>query len=333
MKRIRIAQIGTSQNSHGREIFMGFAALTDIFEVVGYALPENEREKFPSRVDVFENYREMSVEEILSDPTIEAVSVETEEIYLTKYAQMAADAGKHVYMEKPGGVSLEAFERMIETFKQTGKVFHTGYMYRYNPVVREFLERTRAGEIGEVISVEAQMNCRHGEDVVRWLSVFPGGMMFFLGCHMIDLAVQFMGFPERVVPFNKSSGRVDDCDSKDLGMAVLEYEKGVAIVKTCDAEFGGFLRRQLVITGTKGRFMIEPLEVSVSYPLQYTKYNECAIASWNTEVEWKRSPDHDRYTDMLTAFGRMVRGEIENPYTYDYELELFRTITKACGGK
>ena len=47
----------------------------------------------------------MTVEEILEDPDIEAVVVETEEIYLFKYASLAADAGKHIHMEKPGGLS------------------------------------------------------------------------------------------------------------------------------------------------------------------------------------------------------------------------------------
>jgi hypothetical protein len=34
---------------------------------------------------------------------------------------------------------------------------------------------------------------------------------------------------------------------------------------------------------------------------------------------------------MLRAFVSYVRGEVENPYTYEYELALFRTVMKACG--
>jgi hypothetical protein len=40
-----------------------------------------------------------------------------------------------------------------------------------------------------------------------------------------------------------------------------------------------------------------------------------------------------RYEDMLLSFADMVRGEKENPYTLDYELELFKTILKCCGVK
>ena len=187
MEKIRIAQIGTSANSHGRLIFPSISKQNDIFEVVGYALPENEREKFPNEVKVFEGYREMSVEEILSDETIDAVAIETEELYLTKYALMAAQAGKHIHMEKPGGIVLADFEELIRIMKETGKVFHTGYMYRYNPAVIELMRKIKAGELGEIISVEAQMNCIHPNEVRQWLGNFPGGMMFFLGCHLVDL--------------------------------------------------------------------------------------------------------------------------------------------------
>ena len=68
MKKIKIAQIGTSYNSHGSAIWPCLLRQSDIFDVVGYAFPENEREKFPERAEAFEGYREMTVEEILNDP-------------------------------------------------------------------------------------------------------------------------------------------------------------------------------------------------------------------------------------------------------------------------
>ena len=50
MKKIKIAQIGTSQNSHGNDIWNTLKRLSDVFEIVGYALPENEEEKFKNRM-------------------------------------------------------------------------------------------------------------------------------------------------------------------------------------------------------------------------------------------------------------------------------------------
>jgi beta-glucosidase/6-phospho-beta-glucosidase/beta-galactosidase len=96
----------------------------------------------------FEGYREMTVEEILSDPEIEAVVVETEEIYLTKYAIMVAKAGKQLHMEKPGGTSIEDFKELIGLLKEKQLVFSLGYMYRFNPSIVEAVERAQKGELG-----------------------------------------------------------------------------------------------------------------------------------------------------------------------------------------
>ena len=330
MRKIKIAQIGTSRYSHGSVIFDTVKGLSEMFEVVGYAMPEGERDKFAERMDSFDGYREMTVDEILSDQSIEAVIIETEEIYLTKYATLAAQHGKHIHMEKPGSVDLPGFEKLIDIVKEKGVVFHTGYMYRYNPVISNAILRVRNGELGTVVGVEAQMSCWHGEAVTRWLSELDGGMMFYLGCHMIDLVLLLQGEPERIIPFNKSSERFFGCDSRDVSFAVLEYKNGASFVKVSAAECGGFARRQLVITGTKGRIVVCPLEVSVGYPMQYTEYNECVSEDWGDTGVSHRSEKHDRYALMMSSFAEMVRGERENPYTPDYELALFRTIKKCC---
>ena len=62
MKKIKIAQIGTSRYSHGNSIFASLCKQSDIFEVVGYAFPENEKEKFPEAVAFFKDYPELTVE-------------------------------------------------------------------------------------------------------------------------------------------------------------------------------------------------------------------------------------------------------------------------------
>ena len=118
MKKIKVAQIGTSRYSHGTAVWKRLLKQSELFDVVGFAFPEGEREKFPEQMNAFEGYREMEVEDILNDPDIEAVVVETEEIYLTKYAIMVAEASKHLHMEKPGGVELAEFKRLIEILKE-----------------------------------------------------------------------------------------------------------------------------------------------------------------------------------------------------------------------
>ena len=331
MNKIRVAQIGTSANSHGSDIWCSFLKNSDLFEVVGYAFPENEREKFPQRTAVFDGYREMTVDEILSDPEIAAVAVETEEMYLTKYALMVARAGKHLHMEKPGSQDLSSFEDLISEVKKNGKAFHLGYMYRYNPYVTELLSQVKNGELGDIISVEAQMNCIHPDHIRQWLSNFKGGMMFFLGCHLIDLILKIKGKPERITAYNRSSG-LNGTTAEDFGMAVLEYKNGVSFAKTVSCEISGFERRQLVVTGTKKTVELKPLEWhSPDGWGQSTYKTEYASSGWWESGEKSVSEAHDRYDTMMRAFASYCRGERTNPDTPDSELELFRTVLTACG--
>lgn len=328
MKRIRIAQIGTSRNSHGNDIFCTLKKLPEQFEIVGYALPENEREKFPERMAAFEGYPELTVEEILTDPTIDAVAVETEEIYLTKYALLAARHKKHMHMEKPGGVDPVLFETLIETVKQNGTVFHAGYMYRYNPFVQELMAQIERGELGEILNVEAQMNCIHPAETRQWLANFPGGMLFFLGCHLVDLIVRIMGAPKRVIPLSACSG-MDGVTAKDQGMVALEYDTGISFAKTFATEVGGYARRYLAVVGTKKTVELKPFEMMCETG-HYTDRTEYTSLAWDDQGEKERRY-FDRYEAMMKAFGRMVAGEQENPYTYDYELMLYKTLLSCCG--
>ena len=332
MRKIKIAQIGTSLNSHGNCIINSLKKQSDMFELAGYVLPENEWEKYPQRRDAFEGLKQLTLEEILNDPTIEAVAVENEETYLTKYALMAAEHKKHIHMEKPGGTELADFEKLIATVKKNGTVFHTGYMYRYNPYVIELMEQIKNGELGEIISVEAQMNCFHQPSVRQWLDKYPGGMMFFLGCHLVDLIIGIMGKPERIIPLNKCSG-VDGVTAEDFGMAIFEYKNGVSFAKTSAVEMGGFERRQLVVSGTKKTVELKPLEWYAPGGLQYTERYVRENPAWGAATSMERSESVDRYDSMVRSFGEMVLGLKKNPWDYDYELNLYKTVLEACGKK
>ena len=329
MKKIRIAQIGINEYSHGRDIFNTLKALPDEYEIVGYALVEDEKEKFSHILSVFDGYPELTLDQILNDPTIEAVTVETEEIHLTKYARLAAEHGKHIHMEKPGGTCLVEFEKMLQAVEQGGKTFHVGYMYRYNPAVIDLLAKIKRGDLGKIICVEGSMDCRHPQKTRDWLKTFEGGMTFFLGCHLIDLALQIQGKPLRVVPMNKCS-QIDGANGEDFGLVALEYVHGYSLLKTCALEYGGYMRRQLVVTGTKGTVQLKPIE-GLSDEEYYTDVRTVEETNvWYADGKTERVAPYKRYDAMMRAFAQMARGEKQNPYTLAYEKELYETLLACC---
>lgn len=331
MRKVRVAQIGIGHD-HAPLILRSVRSQKAVFDLAGIAFPEGEKSKFPHWAPFYEGVPELSVAEILSDRTIDAVIVETEEPHLTDYALEAARHGKHIHMDKPGGLQLQAFEELIHTAEEKNLVFHTGYMYRYNPYIQNVIKRVRDGELGTIISVEAQMSCLHKKEKREWLSQFPGGMMFFLGCHLVDLILQIQGLPDQIIPMNRCTG-VDGVTSEDFGMALLVYDHGVSFVKTCACEHGGFSRRQLVITGSKGTIEIKPLETMTDPIWHYTNKTEYFQNDWFDAGVKSQSGLFDRYDSMMADFAAMVRGEKCNPWTYDYETAVFRSVLACCGTK
>ena len=73
---IKIAQIGLNTFSHSNEVLHGLKTIKD-FELVGYVLPENERERLPHKLYVLDGCKEMTLDEVLNDPEIEAASKPT----------------------------------------------------------------------------------------------------------------------------------------------------------------------------------------------------------------------------------------------------------------
>ncbi|MBR5868857.1 MAG: Gfo/Idh/MocA family oxidoreductase [Clostridia bacterium] len=332
MKKIRIAQIGINRYSHGPDIFVTLKAQPELYDIAGYALVEDERETCAGKLGVFEGYPELTLEEILSDPTIEAVAVETDEIHLLTYALMAVRAGKHIHMEKPGSQNLADFTALVEEARARGTVLHLGYMYRYNPILSQVVEKAQNGTYGEIFSVEAHMSRLDGTAVRSWLSSFQGGMMFYLGCHLIDLILRIQGMPDEILPMNCTTDP-EGLHTEDFAFAVFKYKNGLSFLRTSGREVDGFARRQLVITGTRGTVEVKPLEIS----LPRTPEHHYALATgWRESLDGSpatqgTSDVYDRYADMMRAFASYVRGEKTNPYTLDYELELFKVVLACCG--
>lgn len=337
MDKLKVVQIGVCHD-HGTSGFNSILSQPEVFEVLGFAVPEEE---YANRncLKIISEYRDdrkipmYAVEEALELPEVEAAIIECEDMYLTKYAIMAAERGLHVYMDKPGSPSMPDFEKLIYIVKEKNLIFNVGYMYRFNPKILEALEIIRNGEIGEVYCVEAHMDCEYGPEKRRWLGQFPGGMLYYLGCHLIDLVNLIQGEPEEIIPLSCAT-RLDGVDTKDYGMAVFKYKNGLSFVKTCSSEVGGYMRRQLVICGSKGTIELKPLETFEKDAPRDWLYTQMRVThanqGWQHYEPKVRSEYYNRFNDMLKSFADSAKGRIENPYSPDYELSTYKLLLRAC---
>ena len=337
MKKIRIAQIGTGHD-HAADIFSTLNYLSDIFEVVGYAeVPEDDipsawaQNYYKQKREVYKDAKKYTVEEILSMTDLDAVAVETLDLHLVKYAQMAADRGFHVHMDKAAGESAEDFEKLLSTVKRKNLVFSIGYMYRFNPMVRQAFERIRKGEIGKIHSIDAEMSCYYGADKRQWLGLFQGGMMQYLGCHLVDLVVRLQGAPDAIIPYNTATG-CEGVTAKDLAFALLQYPDGISTVKSSMLDSGGYARRHLTVNGDKGSITVQPFETFVGKTdgHLFAMKSHLQLDAWSAS-ESVDSGLFDRYADMCKAFAAMVRGERAMEVDLETEARVQRCLCAACG--
>ena len=173
MKKLKVIQIGIGHD-HATAILDSMLMQTEFFEIAALAVPESEKADFSDRIEKYKKRLPlMTVEEALDTEALDAVIVETEEVNLTKYALLAAKRGLPVHTDKPGGLDADDFEKLISLAKSNNTVLHFGYMYRYNDSITEAVRKAKSGELGEVYSVEAHMDCWHTPEKRQWLARFP----------------------------------------------------------------------------------------------------------------------------------------------------------------
>lgn len=324
MPRIKIGQIGTGHaHASGK---MAVYRKSDDFEVVAIAEPDEALRRKAEQQPAYKDLNWVSVEQLLNTPGLQAVAVETEPRDLLKYAELCVDAGKHVHLDKPAGESLLQFRRILDTATRQHLCLQMGYMYRYNPAVVLMKDLLKKGFLGEPFEVHCVMSkvvdpanrLRHAE--------YPGGMMFELACHVIDIAIDVLGAPETVTPFNQHAGQQKD-SLKDNMLAVLTYPRALATVKTSALEVEGFARRHFVVCGTEGTVHIEPMDEPKVVRLALSKergkfrkgYQDVSVASY------------ERYVGDAADFARVIRAEKMFDWSPMHDLAVQETILKASG--
>ncbi len=91
-----------------------------------------------------------SADGLLNDPSIKAIHIETWPWECLGWARRALEAGKHIHLDKPPGMSLPALCALYDLAKEKGLFIQMGYQWRFNPGL-EFIQKIiRDGLIGRV---------------------------------------------------------------------------------------------------------------------------------------------------------------------------------------
>jgi predicted dehydrogenase len=319
---IKIGQIGVG-HAHANKLSV-YRASPD-YEVVGIVEPDPALRKRAERQAPYRGLTWLTQDELLNTPGLQAVLVETHVRDLLNTAHACITAGKHVHLDKPAGASLPEYARLLEVAAKQKLLVQMGYMFRYNPAIvllRQFLTN---GWLGDVFEVHVVMSKVVDRATRRELAEFPGGIMFELGCHVIDLVVSVLGSPKKIVPFTSQSAGAND-KLMDNGLAVFTYPHASATVRSSAVEVEGFERRHLTVCGTKGTFHIQPLDnPSARVALA------AAQGEYRQGYQDVKFPKYSRYVGDAVDMALILRGEKEADFSYEHDLAVQRAVLEASG--
>ena len=322
MAAILYGQIGVG---HAHATKMEVYRKSENYEVVGVAESDPALRKRFADHPAYRDLKWMSEEELLNVPGLQVVGVETLVRDLLSTAEKCIAAGKHVHIDKPAGTSLPQFRRILEEGSRKHLGCQRGYMYRFNPAVLFMRDCLKKGWLGEPFEIHTVMSKVVPASSRKGLAEFAGGMMFELGCHILDLAVGVLGKPESVQSVRQHAATIDDTLADNM-LATLIYPQAIATIKSSAMEVDGFARRHFVICGTEGTFHIEPLDrpdVRVAFSTPHGKYSR----GYQT-VEFG---SYSRYTGDAADLAAIVRGEKDAEFSYEHDLVVQDTLLKVCG--
>jgi predicted dehydrogenase len=197
--------------------------------VTCYTRKPEKREAFSKKFDCAQ---EKSFEDVLKRDDVEGILLTTPNAVHAEYAVLAAQHGKHIFVDKPIANTLADGERMVEACRKAGVVLLVGHDMRRLSGFRKVKELIDNGTIGKPVMVESNFSARLGFELTpdkwRWYgddSGCPAGSLMTMGVHHADTLRYYFGPIKKVFAFfNKL---YTQADVEDVTMTTFQFASGV----------------------------------------------------------------------------------------------------------
>lgn len=207
-----------------------------------------------------------SVEALLADPAIDAVSVCTANLVHAEITVAALKAGKHVLCEKPMATTLEDCEAMVAAADAAGKVLMIGQNQRFAKAHVKAREMIEQGELGKILTFKTTFG--HGGPENWCINTTPKnwffdksragmGVIADLGIHKTDL-IQYLlqdtvaETTAKIVTLDKKESSGEPISVDDNAICIYKMKSGVIGTMTASWTYYGAEDNSTVIYGTKG---------------------------------------------------------------------------------
>lgn len=243
-----------------------------------------------------------SVEEMVSDPEVEAVFIATPAGLHVQHALTAARAGKAIFVEKPLGNSLPECRELVDYCEAKSIPHGHGFSARFTPLWQEVKRLLQDGTLGQIVSVSAatmhtgglafpadNWRFRAGEN--------PGGPLFQCGIHKIDL-LRFLfgagGWLSGAVNRNVTQSPTDDA------YVLLGIFGSVPV--TLHSHYVASYRHAMEIYGTEGDLFITEFPDKLERKMTDMKSGFEPVQDITAQI-----PRGDAELDSLRDFALAVR--------------------------
>ena len=282
-----------------------------------------------------------TLEELLADEAVELVIVNTPNYTHFDYAKQALLAGKHVIVEKPFTVTEVEGLELIDLAKKTGKKITSYQSRRFDSDYRTVERIVDSGVLGKIVEAEFHYDRFTPALSPKVHKETPGpgrGLLYDLGAHLIDQALQLFGDPEAVfadIFIIRDNSKVDDY------MEVLLFYPGLRVrIKS------SYLVREPMpaysLFGHLGSFLKSRTDVQERHLLagempegpDWGVEPETERGLLHTEIDGKIVREYvpterGNYMDFFTGVYEAIRNNKPLPVTAEEATRIIRVIEKA----
>jgi scyllo-inositol 2-dehydrogenase (NADP+) len=179
-----------------------------------YAVWERSKDLAKQKYPDVKVFRDM--DEMLADPAVELVVVNTPSYTHYEYAKKSLHAGKHTVVEKPFTATVAQAQELIDLAKAKGIMLSVFQNRRYDSDLRTVKKILQEGWLGEIKDAEFRYD-RYNPQLspkIHKETPQPGaGCVYDLGPHLIDSALYLFGLPQAVfadIMITRPTSKVDD---------------------------------------------------------------------------------------------------------------------------
>lgn len=285
-----------------------------------------ERAKAQTFIDQYGGEIVVGYSALVSCEDIDAVYIPLPPALHYKWAKLALEAGKHVFVEKPSTTCLKDTDSLIEIASQKQLALHENYMFVYHDQLKALDEVVKNGEIGDVrlYRISFGFPMRQLNDF-RYNRKLGGGALLDAGGYCMKYANYLLGGGAKVVA--AKANYIDGFEVEMYGSATMVNDKGtVAQIAfgmdndyKCDIEIWGSKG-----TITSGRILTAPAGFVPNYTIKK-----------NQDYETRDLPADDAFLKSIERFVECVENseirkeEYEILHCQEEFVEQYRIQSKA----